>query len=89
MSQGKKVDMTVPIDSVEDSIVRQDWKTARLAMAVRLARMLDGTDSARDVKALVMSLDPLIDKCESDSKADEDATKDTPLAEILEMAANA
>lgn len=86
MSQGKRVDMTVPIDSVEDAVVRQDWKGARLAMAVRLARMLDSTDSARDVKALVMSLDPLIDKCESDSKTDEDAAKDTPLADILKMA---
>ena len=86
MSQGKRVDMTVPIDSVEDAVVRQDWKGARLAMAVRLARMLDSTDSARDVKALVMSLDPLIDKCESDSKADDEVAKDTPLADILKMA---
>ena len=86
MSQGKRVDMTVPIDSVEDAVVRQDWKGARLAMAVRLARMLDSTDSARDVKALAMSLDPLIDKCESDSKADDEVAKDTPLADILKMA---
>jgi hypothetical protein len=86
MSQGKKVDMTVPIDSVEDAVVRHDWKGARLAMAVRLARMLDSTDSARDVKALTMSLDPLIDKCESDSKTDDEATMNTPLAGILKMA---
>lgn len=86
MSQGKKVDMTIPIDSIEGAILRQDWKGARFAMAVRLARMLDSTDSARDVKALTMSLDPLIDKCESDFAPEEDNEGSTPLAEIISMA---
>jgi hypothetical protein len=88
MSQGKKVDMTVPIESVEAAVLRDDWAAARRAMTVRLARMFDATDSAREVKALSMSLEPMLDKCERDS--DEKAEKEsTPLDEILGMAEGA
>jgi hypothetical protein len=50
--------------------------------------MFDATDSAREVKALSMSLEPMLDKCERDS--DEKAEKEsTPLDEILGMADDA
>jgi hypothetical protein len=88
MSQGKKVDMTVPIESVEAAVLRDDWAGARRAMTVRLARMFDQTDSAREVKALSMSLEPMLDKCERD--AEESAEEEsTPLDEILGMADDA
>jgi len=88
MSQGKKVDMTVPIQSVESAVLSEDWKSARYAMTVRLARMFDQTDSAREVKALSMSLEPMLDKCEKDAE-EEKKNEKTALAEILEMAADA
>jgi hypothetical protein len=88
MSQGKKVDMTVPIESVEAAVLRDDWAAARRAMTVRLARMFDATDSAREVKALSMSLDPMIDKCQTDYE-DRQEKPETPLDKIREMANNA
>lgn len=87
MSQGKKVDMTIPIQSVEAAVLSNDWSAARYAMTVRLARMFDQTDSARDVKALSMSLEPMIDKCEKDFE-ESNEREDTPLDGILKMVAN-
>lgn len=88
MSQGKKVDMSRPVKSVEEAIVGHDWAGARYAMTVRLARMFDATDSAREVKALSMSLDPMIDKCQTDYE-DKQEKPETPLDKIREMANNA
>ena len=70
------------IESVEDAVRDEDWPAARKRMAIKLARMLDGTDSARDVKSISLSLAPLLNECDADSKkADDDNT--TPLASIL------
>lgn len=88
MSQGKKVDMTVPIESVEAAVLKDDWAAARRAMTVRLARMFDQTDSAREVKALSMSLEPMLEKCEKDAENAKN-TERTALDGILEMAADA
>ena len=82
MAQGKKINSTIPIGSVESAVLSGDFVSARLSMAARLARMLDNTDSARDVKALSMSLIPLLDRCEQDEKA-KTVQDNTPLANIL------
>lgn len=89
MSQGKKIRMDEPAKNVEQAILDDDYPSARKAMAVRLARMFDNTDSARDVKALSISLAPLIERCEQDFTADADAEEDTPLNRIVAMAEDA
>lgn len=89
MSQGKRIDMDEPARGVELAISSDDYPAARKAMAIRLARMFDNTDSARDVKALCISLAPLIEKCEQDLNAKKDASDDNPLNHIMEMAENA
>jgi hypothetical protein len=89
MSQGKKIDMDAKPGGVEQALLDDDYAAARKAMAIRLARMFDSTDSARDVKALSISLSPIVDRCEQDFKAVQDTEQDTPLNRIMEMAANA
>lgn len=89
MAAGKKVDMSNQIDSVEEAIVNHEWGRARFLMAVRLGRMMDSTDSARDAKAVAMSLSPMVDKLEDEDNY-KHSTTETPLADILKMdAANA
>lgn len=82
MAAGKKIDSTIPMGSVESAVSNGEWSKARLQMAAKLARMLDNTDCARDVKSLSLSLIPLIDKCEQDERASH-AQENTPLADIL------
>lgn len=89
MSQGKKIRMEEPAKNVEQAILDNDYPSARKAMAVRLARMFDNTDSARDVKALSISLAPLIERCEQDFTAESDTEADTPLNRIVAMAEDA
>lgn len=61
-----------------------DWNKARHLAAIRVAEMMERTESPRETKALAISLDALIDKCES---ADvNDAHSDTPLKRILDEA---
>ena len=85
MSAGKKIDMDAPAGGVEQAIIENDYPAARKAMAVRLARMFDNTDSARDVKALSISLAPLVERCEQDFNATSDEKADTPLNRIMDM----
>ena len=85
MAKGKPIDNTIPIGSIEDAVLNGEWASARLSMAVKLARMMDNTDSARDVKSLSLSLEPLLDKCEADAnRAVENS--ETPYAQIMREA---
>ena len=59
-----------------------DWVRARRLMAIRLGEAFDQTDSARDLKAISMSLVPLMVACEADDVR-EAAASGTPLADIL------
>lgn len=88
MAQGRKIDGTIPIGSIEEAVLNGEWASARLSMAAKLARMMDNTDSARDVKAISLSLAPLLDKCEVDAKQAADAV-DTPFAMIMREAEEA
>lgn len=81
--------MMAPAGDVERAIAQDDYPAARKAMAIRLARMFDSTDSAREVKALTISLAPLVERCErdyADTAAEEDST---PLDRIMKMAESA
>lgn len=89
MSQGRKIDMSAEPIGVEAAILENDFQGARRAMAVRLARMFDNTDSARDVKALSITLGPAIDRCEEDFNAESEAEEETPLSRIVGMAEGA
>ena len=57
-------------------------------MAVRLAEAFDQTDSARDLKAITMSLAPLMEACEVDDRQSAERA-DTPLSSILAEAESA
>ena len=82
MARGKAVDRTIPMGSIENAVLNGDWMQARLNMAARLARMMDNTDCARDVKSICLSLMPLIDKCEETERQTQSASN-TPLESIL------
>lgn len=69
---------------LSEAVRGADWATARHLAAIRVAEAMERTQSARDTKALALSLDQLIDKCEAAQiGAPED---ETPLAEILAKA---
>lgn len=81
MAQGKRVDVNADAGPIESAVLARDYAAARMAMAGKLAKMLDATDSARDVKALSLSLGPLLDRCETEESIMSDS--DTPLADIM------
>ena len=85
MAQGRAIDNTIPIGSIESAVLNNEWTTARFNMAVKLARMMDNTDSARDVKSISLSLEPLLDKCEADAQRMIENTE-TPYAQIMREA---
>ena len=58
------------VSKLEDAIMSGDWNKARHLAALKVARMMDKTDSPREVKALSISLDDLIDKCEQQDVAE-------------------
>lgn len=85
MAKGKAITNTIPIGSIEAAVMNGEWASARLSMAVKLARMMDNTDCARDIKSLSLSLDPLLDKCEADAQRIMDK-QETPYAQIMREA---
>lgn len=66
--------------SIAEAVRRHEWDKARYLTAIRVAEALDGTQSARDTKALSLSLLPLIDRVEATQIGQ---STDTPLARIL------
>ena len=84
MPRGKAIPKTNDVQSVETAIRESDWNSARHAMAVKLGRMFDHTDSARDVKSIAISLMPLVDACETSERGE--VTSKTQLANIIEEA---
>lgn len=85
MAQGKPILPDAPIGPVEQAIRAGNYSDARVHMTVKLARMMDNTDSARDAKAIALSLTQLIDKCEAESLAASDIAE-TPYAQIMREA---
>lgn len=76
------VSPNLPVTYVADAVRDGDWRAARKAMAERLGSAFDQTDSARDLKAIAMSLVPLIESCEVDEQRNMDRS-DTPLASLM------
>lgn len=75
---------TMRIGGIEAAIAASDWPAARRAMALRLAKMMDETTSARDVKGITMSLLPLMERCEADEAAQ--GASSTPYDAIMREA---
>lgn len=81
-----------PIDSTPES-VEQAWRKdgeigAVRAAIVKYAKVLDMTDSGRDMKPLVSGMFEAIDRLKSLEAHTSNKSKITPLAEILNKAAN-
>lgn len=81
-----------PIDSTPES-VEQAWRKdgeigAVRAAIVKYAKVLDMTDSGRDMKPLVSGMFEAIDRLKSLEAHTSNKAKITPLAEILNKAAN-
>lgn len=72
-------------DSVEQALQDGDYEQAQRLMALKLAHAFDATNSARDLKALSRELKQAIDAMQQA----EEASADTPLAQILSMAEEA
>jgi len=70
--------------SLSDAVRHADWDTARHLAAIKVAEAMERTESARDTKALALSLDQLIDKCSASQVGRADDA--TPLDEILARA---
>lgn len=63
MAMGRKID-TDGLPSVEEAVDSRDYDGARRAIALKLARLLDGTSSARDGRAIAATLCDVLDVCE-------------------------
>lgn len=87
MSQGKKVD-TSSLPSVEEAFRDHNWAEVRFRLGLHLANAVGNTDSARDKKAIAMSLMPLVDKIEADEQR-ENGSKGTPHDDIVRRAREA
>lgn len=81
MAERIPISKDAPALAIEQAVRGKDYKKARELMAIKLARMLDYTDSARDSKSICLSLTQLIDKCEADEQQRDD--KDTPYSRIM------
>lgn len=68
---------------ISQAVEDRDWRAARLALAEKLAKVADATDSARDAKAVARELAAVIDHCEADQHAADASGADTPLARLL------
>ena len=68
-------------NSLSEAVKGGEWDRAKHLLAIRVAEMMEKTESPRETKALAISLESLIDACES---ADVTGNySDTPLAQIL------
>lgn len=81
-----------PADHIPESI-EQAWRdggeeSALEAIIVKYAKVLDMTDSGRDIKPLASGMLETIDRLKSLQASDPSHTRDTPLVTVLKMAAN-
>ena len=75
----------LPDGPITEAVAGKDWPAARQAIAEKLARCLDATDSARDVKGLARELVSVLDSTELDQRANI-AIEESPLAALLREA---
>jgi len=76
----------MPAGPITQAVTGKRWDEARQAIAEKLARCLDATDSARDVKGIARELVAVLSATELDDRAQR-ATEESPLAALLQEAA--
>lgn len=80
-----------PVDSTPESVEiafrEQGELGATRAAIIKYAKVLDMTDSGRDIKPLVSGMFEAIDRLKA-LEAIDSATNDTPLFKVLERVAN-
>lgn len=81
-----------PVSAVPESI-EQAWRKqgeigAVKAAIAKYAKVLDMTDSGRDIKPLVTGMFEMIDRLKALESRDSDVSADTPLFRILKSASN-
>lgn len=73
--------------------VEQAWRdggeeSALEAIIIKYAKVLDMTDSGRDIKPLATGMLEAVDRLKALQAADSAKTRNTPLVQVLKMAAN-
>lgn len=85
MPKNKPLETSNP-ESIEELWAKGDELGMTKAIVRKYARVLDMTDSGRDIKPLATGLFEALERVKA---LEANADNSTPLAEILEMAANA
>lgn len=85
MPKNKPLETSNP-ESIEELWANGDELGMTKAIVRKYARVLDMTDSGRDIKPLATGLFEALERVKA---LEANADNSTPLAEILEMAANA
>lgn len=86
MSKNKALPTSIP-ESVEQAYRQYGEVGATRAAIIKYAKILDMTDSGRDIKPLVSGMFEAIDRLKS-LEANGQTSNDTPLLRILNKAAN-
>ena len=86
MPKNKPLETSAP-ESIEQAWACGDEVAMARAVVRKYARVLDMTDSGRDIKPLVTGMFEAIDRLRAIEQRERDANE-TPLAEIMRMAAN-
>ena len=71
-------------NELSQAVQNGEWDRARHLAAIRVAQMMERTESPRETKALAVSLKDLIDECEANDVCD--TFKDSPVERILAQA---
>ena len=72
-------------NELSQAVARGEWPRARHLAAVKVAEMMEQSDSPREVKSLSLSLIQLINACEANPVND---FTDTPYTRIMREAEN-
>lgn len=82
MPKYKQPDTAIP-ESVEQAWREQGEIGAVRAAITKYAKVLDMTDSGRDIKPLVSGMFEMVDRLKALESRDENSKSDTPLFQIL------
>lgn len=69
------------IEGLSDAVENGNWSRAKHLLAIRVAQMIEKTESPRETKALAISLASLINECEEADVTDN--YEDALLAQII------
>ena len=87
MPKYKQPETSIP-ESIEQAWREQGEIGAVRASIAKYAKVLDMTDSGRDIKPLVTGMFEMVDRLKALESRDSEAKADTPLFRILKSASN-